>query len=625
MLLQRLKEYAQTQPEAAPFHRERRFSWQIDLDLDGQPRSTTLAPIDEVDANGKSRGVAHRVPAVVRTVGVAANLAADDVQYVLGWPDPTSKPDRVSLCHAAFVDLIERWAASPAATDPTPDPIPAALAAFYRNGGAQAIARPETFSAKDGVVILVGATPAHQASSAAVFWSAEVARRKGSTRRGRCLVCGEDQPLLDTVPGKIPQRLVPGATNDAALVSVNAAVFGYDLTTQLTSTPLCLSCGEAVTTGLHGLLESPTNSTTASGQDSKLAWWVAGGTDTVVRLLHTPHPDQIVHLLQSLHTALKPSPPRGPHDSRARFHSLTVGGNVARIMVRDWVEMPLADVEQNIGRWFDDHQITPLWDGNQYHSIGRFALVTGRWQRNSSGNLGGSGSYAAFGARGDGRPRQIYRHLMRAALHGGPLPPAVLAHVIARIRADRRVDDARASLIRLALTRSRITAQEKPMPDLDPTSTDPAYVAGRLFAAYEQLQYDAHNPPTKNGPKSAGNRLNVTFADRYLASAIVNPRIALLNGARDAGPWLKKLRRAHGGTATNNEKRIRELHLLLDSNAGLPARLTPDQQGRFVIGYHHQRAHQFATRTSANRTGTDQTGTDQTSAATTKDEETPAR
>jgi CRISPR-associated protein Csd1 len=591
VLLQRLKEYAQTQPEAAPFHRERRFSWQIDLDLDGRPRSTTLAPLVEVDAKGKSRGVAHRVPAVVRTVAVAANLAADDVQYVLGWPDLTSKPDRVAQCHAAFVELVERWAASPTAAD---DPVPAAVAAFYRNGAAASIVRPDVYSAKDGVVIVVGSAPAHQAPSATAFWSEEVARRKCSTRQGRCLVCGERRPLLDTVPGKIPQRLVPGATNDAALVSINAAAFGYDLTTQLASTPMCLGCGEAVTAGLHGLLESPTNSTTASGQDSKLAWWVIGGSDSTVRLLNKPRPTQIVDLLQSLHKPRKPTPPRsGERSLAARFHSVTVGGNVARVVVRDWVEMPLADVEKNIGRWFADHEMASLWNGDRYYSVGRFALATGRWQ-------GTSGGYAAFGGRGDGRPKEIYRDLMRAALRGGPLPPAVLAHVITRIRADRHVDDARTSLIRLALTRSRTTTQEKPMPDLDPTSTDPAYVAGCLFAAYEQLQYDAHNPPNSEGRRPASGKLNVTFADRYIAGAIVNPRIALLNGARDARAWLKKLRRGHGGLATNNEKRILELHQRLGSGEGYPARLTPDQQGRFVIGYHHQRAHQFAKRTGDN-------------------------
>lgn len=578
MLLKRLTEYAATQPEAAPFHRERRFLWQLELDGDGRARSTTLTPLVEPDATGKQRGVPHRTPAAVRTAGVAANLAADDVQYVLGWPDAASKPGRVAQCHTAFVDLIQRWAASPAAAH---DPIPAALAAFYRTGGVAALTPPEAFTAKDGVVILVGGTHAHQAPSAPAFWAEEVARRKGSARHGQCLVCGELRPLLDTVPGKIPQRLVPGASNDAALVSVNAAVFGYDLTTQLAATPLCLECGEAVTSGLHALLDSPTNTTTAPGQDSKLAWWVVGGSDRPVRLLFAPKPRDVVELLRSVHRGRKPVPGKKLDE---RFHSVTVGGNIARIVVRDWVEMPLAAVEDNVARWFDEHEITSR-SGDQYHSIGRLALVTGRWQ-------GAPGAYTAFAEKGDGRPKGIYRDLMRAALRGTPLPRAVLTHVVGRIRADRRVDDARVALLRLALTRTPNSSQEKPMPGLDPDSTDPAYVAGRLFAAYEKLQYDAHHPSAKDKKRPKDN-LNVTFADRYLAGAIANPRIALLNGARDARAWLRKLRRSNGGLATNNEKSILELHDRLDREGGYPSRLTPEEQARFVIGYHHQRAHQF--------------------------------
>lgn len=600
MLLQRLAEYAQSQPQAAPFHRERRFAWQITLTRDGTPRSTSVDPLVEYDAKNKPRGVAHRVPAVVRTVGVAANLAADDVQYVLGWSDETTRPERVAQCHAAFVDLIDRWAASPLAAD---DPVPAAVAAFYRQGGPAGLERPEAFTAKDGVLIMVETTPAHQAPSAAAFWSEEVARRKGSSRQGLCLVCGQHQPLLDTVPGKIPQRLVPGATNDAALVSVNAAVFGYDLTTQLAATPLCLGCGEAVTAGLHSLLESSTTSTTAGGQDSKIAWWVSGGSDDAVRLLHKPRPAQVVALLQSLHHTTPPTALR----FKERFHSVTVGGNVARVVVRDWVEMPLPDVEANIAAWFRDHELTPRWpEKPRHHSLGQFALVTGRWSSTAK-------TYAAFNTKGEGRPQEIYRDLTRTAVRGGPLPPSVLIHLLARLRADRHVDDARVALIRLALTRSRSTS-EKPMPDLDPTSTDPAYVAGRLFAAYERLQADAHNPPRKDGSRGPGT-VNVTFADRYLAGAIANPQPALLNGARDGKAWVKKLRRSHLGLATSHDKRLDELHGLLDAAGGLPARLGPEQQGRFVIGYHHQRAHQFTPKPSTGTGTSTDAATDEEKAA----------
>jgi hypothetical protein len=44
------------------------------------------------------------------------------------------------------------------------------------------------------------------------------------------------------------------------------------------------------------------------------------------------------------------------------------------------------------------------------------------------------------------------------------------------------------------------------------------------------------------------------------------------------------------------EKEIHELHLEIEQASGFrfPAALDLDAQGRFALGYHHQRAHQIA-------------------------------
>ncbi|MGH3928028.1 MAG: type I-C CRISPR-associated protein Cas8c/Csd1, partial [Pseudonocardiaceae bacterium] len=329
MLLQRLVEYAEQHNGVAPFHRERLFSWQVNLDGDGKLRSTELQDLREVDTKGKIRAAPRTTPSAVRTVGVTANLAADDVQYVLGWGDPDSKPSRVAQCHAAFVDLVQRWADS---DEGKCDLVAQAVAAFYRSGAVAELQRPEDCTAKQGVVIFVDGLPAYRAASVVPFWSTEVARRKGVGAEGLCLVCGRLRPLLDTVPGKLPARLVPGASNDAALVSINERVFGYGLGTQLGSTPLCVVCGEAMTAALVDVFRS--HKASYGGQDSRLVWWVTGGADAGdVDLLDEPDPERIVGLLQSVHRGQKPS----RDQETEMFCSLTVGGNVARVMVRDWV------------------------------------------------------------------------------------------------------------------------------------------------------------------------------------------------------------------------------------------------------------------------------------------------
>lgn len=562
MLLQRLRDYTRENLNSPPFHRERGFSWRLDLDSTGRPRSPHLNPLSQPDARGKPGPVRHTVPSAVRTVGVAANLAADDIQYVLGWPDPDSKPARVADCHAAFVDLAQRWATSP---DGQSDPVAQAVAAFYQDHGPSTIDRADAFTAKDGVLIVVDGTPAYQAMSVVPFWSQEVARRKGSDRTGLCLVCGTVQPLLDTVPGKIPARLVPGASNDAALVSVNERVFGYDLTTQLGASPLCQSCAEDVTAGLIGVLGSR-HATDYNG-DSRLAWWLPRhGDDRVVRLLFDPNPDDVTDLIASIHNGR-------PRTRRlGEFCSLTVGGNISRVMVRDWIEMPLDDVETNIGEWFADHTIASEWGDRRIHSIGRLVWAMGRAL--------GRDQFAPFGAKAAHRPHGAHRALVHAAIRKTPLPPDVLTHLVNRVRTDGHLGDPRAALLRLALVRSPLV-REKPMPDLDETNRNPAYVAGRLFAAYESVQYAAY-----------GKELNTTYRDRYFAGALNNPRAALINGARDASAWLKKLRRDK--KAASHETRIDTLSRLLDADNPIPARMTPRDQALFLVGYHHQRAHQIA-------------------------------
>jgi CRISPR-associated protein Csd1 len=568
MLLQRLVEQAGQDLDAKPFHRSQEFHWELRLDRHGRPQGAGLESLLTPDAKGRLRGAEHTAPAAVRTSGAAANLAADDVQYVLGWADADSKPARVAQCHAAFVELVDRWAASPEGLE---DPVAQAVAAFYRSGALADLQPNPECTVKQRVLITVNGLPAYQASSVLPFWSAEVARRKGGSDSGLCLVCGKVAPLLDTVPGKVPSKLVPGAANDAALVSINKRVFGYDLTEQLACSPVCITCGEAMSAGLVRVLSSP-HTASYGGQDSRLAWWVTQPvTFDPITLVFDADPDQITELLTSVHTGRE-----SPGADTARFCALTVGGNIARVMVRDWLEMPLDELEANVAAWFTDQEITRLHPQESTRQpLQKLVLVTGRWLRKEN-------RYAFLGAKGADRPDGVQRDLLRAAMRGVPLPPSLLAHLVHRVRTDGRLDTARAALIRLALLRSPLIT-ETPMPGLDTANTDPAYVAGRVFAALEALQYDA-----------SGGKLNTTYGDRYFAGAITNPRSALVNGRKDANAWLRKLRRTRTGVAINHEKTLDGLFALLSAGGGIPGRTTLKQQSLFLLGYHHQRAHRFA-------------------------------
>ncbi|MGQ4616280.1 type I-C CRISPR-associated protein Cas8c/Csd1 [Nocardia sp. R7R-8] len=615
MLLERLTAYAREHRSAVPaFHRGREFRWKLDIRTSGAP---TLQPLRNQDR--PKRGVVHTVPASTRTVGISPNLAADDAQYVLGWGDDDTDDSRVADCHAAFVALIDDWAAEVPAEQ---DQVPHILTDLYRSGTLAALSRPDGLRAKDGVVIAVDGRYAYRSPSAAEFWRARVGVKKGSGRSGVCLVCRSAAPLANTIPGKVPATLVPGASNDAALVSVNERVFGYDLAAQLTHTPICLTCADDVMVGLTGVLSSD-HALTYSGQDTRVAWWVAE-TDELDRmqLVLDPDPAEVDAFFESVHKARERT-----QRLNGRFCWLAVGGNVARIMVREWLDISLTsnddDVvnhDTNILAWFADHKNTPritqpfrrrdgtaIPAGRWVHSPVALAACLGRWDENSK-------RYRPFGAKNADRPDHALHQLVRVAVLNEPLTAAMRSHLIHRIRSDSRIDNQRAALVRLALNRNPYRQKDDTVPmSLDETCTDPAYVAGRIFAALEETQRAAHRKPTSDSDTSATadqeteeevrREVNSTFGDRFLRRAIDTPRPVLAQGRKEAAAWLTKIRRRDSANrAYWYKNRLTGLYDLLEQAGGVPARNNLRQQEQFVLGYHHQLAH----RANPAKTATDQ-------------------
>ncbi|MGI8313367.1 type I-C CRISPR-associated protein Cas8c/Csd1 [Saccharopolyspora hattusasensis] len=579
MLLQRLVEYARTQCVSKPFHKEREFTWRLELSSTGA--APDLVDLREPNDRGKISGQRWLTPSVTRTGGVAPHLGADDVQYVLGWGDETTKPERVDKCHAEFVALIDLWAQS------GHDPAVGVVRDFYTAGGPQTLRWPVDFAAKQGVLIAVDGKPVIEHESLIRFWTDEVARRKGSGTTGICLVCGQDAVLVETVPGNISERLVPGAANNAALVSVNKRVFGYGLSTGLANTPICFGCGDAMNTALTDLLSGP-HVIGLQQQDSAMTWWALGAPtdDFFLVMPDQADPDAVARLLSRLHSGTLAEASRMvPAVSGDRFCSVTLGGNSSRIMIRDWVDMPLQHVMVNLARWYDDHRVHTLWDDEPVsYSLRALVLATGRWEP-------GRNRYSDLGSTSARRPEHIARDLIRTSVRKAPLPPSVLQHVLHRISNDGRIDGPRAALLRLALRRH--PTKEIPMPaGLDETSEDPAYVAGRVFAQYEKIQYAANNDRTNDGDN---HTINATFTDRHFSGAISNPHPALMAGSKLLNAWLAKIRRRPSGGGLAHVL-AGELDQLLHKTQVIPNRLRPDEQARFVLGYHHQRAHDAAQR-----------------------------
>lgn len=109
---------------------------------------------------------------------------------------------------------------------------------------------------------------------------------------------------------------------------------------------------------------------------------------------------------------------------------------------------------------------------------------------------------------------------------------------------------------------------------LNEQSTVPAYLLGRLFAVLEKVQQEAIGD------------MNASIKDRYFTSACASPRTVFPTLLRLSQHWISK---AEYGYAS--DRRIQDILNLLDIEKNpIPARLSLDEQGVFILGYYHQRA-----------------------------------
>ena len=127
---------------------------------------------------------------------------------------------------------------------------------------------------------------------------------------------------------------------------------------------------------------------------------------------------------------------------------------------------------------------------------------------------------------------------------------------------------------------------------LDKTYDNIGYVLGRLFAVFERIQRQAQ-----------GSGLNKTIRDTYFGAASSSPLVTYRRLQELAIHHLAKIRN-NGKSAGWLESVLGEVEALIPPQ-GIPAILSLEDQGRFAIGYYHQRQ-DFFTKKETTKKGDDQ-------------------
>jgi len=111
---------------------------------------------------------------------------------------------------------------------------------------------------------------------------------------------------------------------------------------------------------------------------------------------------------------------------------------------------------------------------------------------------------------------------------------------------------------------------------LDKTYDNMGYVLGRLFAVLERIQEQAQ-----------GRGLNKTIRDTYFGAATSSPLVTFNRLNQLSVHHLAKIR--NSGKSTVWLEQLKQEVFGHFPPQGIPSILSLDDQGRFAIGYYHQR------------------------------------
>ena len=258
-------------------------------------------------------------------------------------------------------------------------------------------------------------------------------------------------------------------------------------------------------------------------------------------------------------------------DDNPHFYILGLAPNAARVSVRFFIADPFQDVMQNIMAHYHDLVIVKEFDNQPtYITVAHILDET-----------------VSKKARDKEAAPLLAGAVLRAILTNAPYPASLYYAILNRIRADmddkekgiKKINYVRAASIKAFLLRKyrhqpQHLFQEVLIMALNEQSTIPGYLLGRLFAVLEKVQQEALGD------------VNASIKDRYFTSACASPRSVF--------PTLLRLSQHHIAKAEYgyaSDRRIQDILNLLDVEQNpIPARLTLDEQGVFVLGYYHQRA-----------------------------------
>lgn len=429
----------------------------------------------------------------------------------------------------------------------------------------------------------------HKREAAQSLWAG--CMKSDEALEGLCLISGDTAPIARLHPAI--KGVFGGQSSGGSIISFNKEAFVSFGKEQGANAPVSEQSAFAYTTALNYLLrqrnQEANNHCLTIGDTSTVFWAEADDSTTAQAAegffahVFTPPDDEqesakVFNVLEQMSKG-RPLQEIVPELSpNTRFYILGLAPNAARISVRFWLDTTFGQLAENLAQHWQDLALEPCaWKTPP--SIFKLLLETAIKFKNSEGRY--------EKPKAETISPVLAGEMTRAVICGTPYPLSLLSQLITRIRADGDVNGLRVAMMKAVLQRRfRKGFIEEGVPmSLNNESPNRAYLLGRLFAVLERIQYQALG------------ELNAGIADRYYGSASAVPFSVfprLLSGAKH---HLSRLRKDKAGMAVNLDKDLGEIIAKLPET--FPRHLSIDEQGRFAIGYYHQKQSYFAKKETA--------------------------
>ncbi|AEV30965.1 CRISPR-associated protein Cas8c/Csd1, subtype I-C/DVULG [Sphaerochaeta pleomorpha str. Grapes] len=504
---------------------------------------------------------------VKKTSGVAANLLWDTVGYVTGYLDTKKmsetqakkKIERLPKEHQAFIERIE--------TELIDSPKKSALIHFLHSISLDDL---RSFPCWEEIAVVNPNVSFRFSQDLQLYCQnnevkkalAKIEPKKNDATQQVCLVSGEKDSIC-TLHTAI--KGVYGAQSSGAnIVSFNLSPFNSYGKKQGENAPISEKAMFTYTTALNTLLGKNSKQRMQIGDASTVFW--AGRMNQFekdfLKFFAEPSKDDPNANTQSIRS-LMDSPKTGEYYADScedPFYVLGLSPNAARISIRFWFNGIVSDFSKRIRVYFEDLAIVKPPNEPEYYSIWRLLV-----------NI-------AVQGKSENIPPNISSDFMRSILMGTPYPQSLLQMTLRRIKNDgeNRVPPVRAALLKAILNRNLRLYPKQNQKELDMSldidQPSIGYQLGRLFSTLTKIQEEA-NPG-----------INASIADRYYGSACSTP-VSVFG-------TLMRLMRHHLAKIENPGRRIqleRQINEIVSHIDEFPAHLNLNEQGRFAVGYYHQR------------------------------------